>query len=69
MFCWAQLSGVQLGGGGWSGVMQLVRSNSMNASTFSCGVIGVLLHSLGNVALPVALFVVTWKLLKSTRPH
>src|SRR4051794_40502420 len=55
--------------GGTSGAMHDDKSNSMNSSTFSCGVIGEApLHSPGKrpLALPPVL---TWKSEYRTRPH
>src|SRR5437667_163620 len=61
-----QVFGVQVGR---SGATHAPKSNSMNSRTLSCGVIGVAApHSPGKVVPPVPP-VLTWKSLKSTRPH
>jgi hypothetical protein len=55
-----------------TGWMQEARSNSMNSSTFSCGVSGSSSHSSGKTGrVPVrgSSALVTWKSLNSTRPH
>ena len=52
MPCCAQVIGVQLDVGGAVETHD-ARSKSMNASTFSCVVSGLLLHSAGNTRLSV----------------
>src|SRR4051812_48451394 len=54
---------------GMSGVTQDDRSNSMNSSSFSCGVIAPAGHSAGNVLPPLAAAFSTWKSENTTRPH
>src|SRR4051794_27380171 len=58
------------GGHGFSssGTMHDDRSNNMNSTSFSCGVVGPLEHSFGKVVPEFEEFE-TWKSLKTTRPH
>src|SRR5215471_13749851 len=49
--------------------MQEDTSKSMNTSAFSCGVSGATLHEAGKLGAPVRASAVTWKSLKTRRPH